>query len=113
MGASSVSGTLAIVREAHAGEIGALREQLIDARSERDQERERAEQAEAAIAAERQRADTLHQQLQVAELVAQEVAQLRWQVAEAQQAIAFSPQTDERYWPMGRLRRLLSRLRAS
>jgi hypothetical protein len=55
----------------------------------------------------------LHQQLQVAELVAQEVAQLRWQVAEAQQAIAFSPQTDERYWPMGRLRRLLSRLRAS
>src|SRR5215469_9282408 len=97
MAASNVSGTLAIVREAHAGEITALREQLADARCERDQERARAEQAEAVVTAERQRADTLQQQLQAAELVAQEVAQLRWQVAEAQQAIAFAAPTDERH----------------
>jgi hypothetical protein len=107
----SVSDTLAIVREAHAGEIKALREQLADARYERDQERARAEQAEAVAAAERQQADILHQQLQAAELVAQEVAQLRWQVAEAQQAIAFSPPTDERHGAVGRLLSFLSGLR--
>jgi hypothetical protein len=57
---------LAIVRDAHAGEIRALREQLVEARCERDQERERAEQAEATIATERQCADILRQQLNVA-----------------------------------------------
>lgn len=42
---------LAIIRDAHAGEISALREQLVEARCERDRERERANQAEASIAA--------------------------------------------------------------
>lgn len=114
---------LAIIRDAHAGEIKALREQLVEARHERDQERERAEHAETAIAAERQRADTLEEQLRSANLAAREAleaaAQARWQVAEAQQLASLSIQADKpqeamgrlRQEAMGRLRRLLSILR--
>ena len=107
---------LAVVREAHAGEIRALREQLAEARCERDQERERARNAEESIAAERQRAETLHEQLHAAKLAAREAldaaAQARWQVAEAQQIIAsLSIQADVPQEAMGRLWRLLSMLR--
>lgn len=106
---------LAIIRDAHAGEIKALREQLVEARYERDQERERAEHAETAIAAERQRADTLEEQLRSANLAAREAleaaAQARWQVAEAQQLASLSIQADKPQEAMGRLRRLLSILR--
>ncbi len=103
---------LAIIRDAHAGEISALREQLVEARCERDQERERANQAEASLAAERQWADTLHQQLNAAKEALEEIPQLRWQVAEARQLIEVPvTQTDEPHEATGRLRYLLSMLR--
>ncbi len=62
------------------------------------------------IAAERQRADALHEQLHAAKLATREAleaaAQARWQAAEAQELIAFpSIQADEPQ-AMGRLRHL-------
>ena len=109
--AAAFGNALAIIRDAHAREIRALGEQLVEARYERDQERERAEQAETAIAAERQWADAFHQQLNAAELALQEVAQLRWQVAEAQQLIeSLSARADERREAKWRLWRFLPML---